>query len=232
MPNAIDYRYKKTSEDDKTITPKTFNNHHGYLSAMYNKLRKLKVIDYDTPIKDIDFIKVQERQLSYFSRKQIDVMLQAIDDGCKNKSTWHVTQICLRTGCRWSEAEQLKLKQLHSGMITFEFTKSKRTRSIPLEQVFYKKLMQFARHKNPNDRVFDNCMGSFRRAIYRTDLELPKGQMTHILRHSFASHFVMNGGNILSLQKILGHADIAMTMRYAHLAPDHLKDAVLLNPIA
>jgi integrase len=44
----------------------------------------------------------------------------------------------------------------------------------------------------------------------------------HALRHTFASHFIMNGGNILSLQKILGHADIKMTLLYAHLAPDFL----------
>ena len=44
----------------------------------------------------------------------------------------------------------------------------------------------------------------------------------HALRHTFASHFVMNGGNILTLQKILGHADIKMTLLYAHLAPDFL----------
>jgi site-specific recombinase XerD len=42
---------------------------------------------------------------------------------------------------------------------------------------------------------------------------------------------MMNGGNILSLQKILGHADISMTMRYAHLSPDHLQDAIKLNPM-
>lgn len=53
----------------------------------------------------------------------------------------------------------------------------------------------------------------------------------HVLIHTFASHFVMNGGNILTLQKILGHQSIAMTMRYAHLAPDHLKAATKLNPI-
>ena len=45
----------------------------------------------------------------------------------------------------------------------------------------------------------------------------------HILRHSFASHYVMAGGNILALQKILGHASIAMTLVYAHLAPDFLE---------
>ncbi len=44
----------------------------------------------------------------------------------------------------------------------------------------------------------------------------------HALRHTFASHFIMSGGNILSLQKILGHADIKMTLIYAHLAPDFL----------
>lgn len=45
----------------------------------------------------------------------------------------------------------------------------------------------------------------------------------HILRHSFASHYVMAGGNILALQRILGHASIEMTLVYAHLAPDFLE---------
>jgi integrase len=44
----------------------------------------------------------------------------------------------------------------------------------------------------------------------------------HALRHTFASHYVMQGGNLLALQKILGHSDVKMTMIYAHLAPDFL----------
>ncbi|KAB0549266.1 tyrosine-type recombinase/integrase [Pseudomonas argentinensis] len=55
-------------------------------------------------------------------------------------------------------------------------------------------------------------------------------QATHVLRHTFASHFVINGGNILTLQKILGHQSLTMTMRYAHLAPNHLQDAINLGP--
>ncbi len=43
---------------------------------------------------------------------------------------------------------------------------------------------------------------------------------------------MMNGGNILVLRDILGHADISMTMRYAHFAPDHLSDAISYNPLA
>jgi site-specific recombinase XerD len=68
--------------------------------------------------------------------------------------------------------------------------------------------------------------------VDESGLTLPKGQLTHVLRHTFASHFMMNGGNILVLQKILGHANLTMTMRYAHLAPEHLQEAKTLNPLA
>ena len=44
----------------------------------------------------------------------------------------------------------------------------------------------------------------------------------HALRHTFASQFVMNGGSLVALQKILGHSTVEMTMIYAHLAPDFL----------
>ena len=44
----------------------------------------------------------------------------------------------------------------------------------------------------------------------------------HDLRHTFASHFMMNGGNIYDLQKVLGHTKTEMTQIYAHLAPEHL----------
>ena len=52
------------------------------------------------------------------------------------------------------------------------------------------------------------------------------------LGHPFASHFMMNDGNILSLQKILGHSTRQMTMRYAHLSPDYLKEGYNLNPVS
>jgi site-specific recombinase XerD len=42
---------------------------------------------------------------------------------------------------------------------------------------------------------------------------------------------MMRGGNILVLQRILGHTDIKVTMRYAHFAPDHLTEAVEYNPL-
>lgn len=48
----------------------------------------------------------------------------------------------------------------------------------------------------------------------------------HGLRHSFASHLMMAGANILTLQKLLGHSSVAVTMKYAHLAPDFMRDEI------
>ena len=48
----------------------------------------------------------------------------------------------------------------------------------------------------------------------------------HDLRHTFASQLVKGGVDIRTVQELLWHKDIRMTMRYSHLAPDHMKNAV------
>lgn len=50
----------------------------------------------------------------------------------------------------------------------------------------------------------------------------------HVLRHTFASHLVMRGAPIKTVQELMGHSTIEMTMRYAHLSPDARREAVEL----
>ena len=63
--------------------------------------------------------------------------------------------------------------------------------------------------------------------VLRDRVEVPEEEST-----IFTIHFMMNDGNILVLQRILGHASIVDTMKYSHFTPEHLEDAVRLNPLA
>ena len=54
----------------------------------------------------------------------------------------------------------------------------------------------------------------------------PLARGWHALRHTFASKFIMAGGNLVTLQKLLGHASIEMTLVYSHLAPDFVASEV------
>jgi site-specific recombinase XerD len=102
---------------------------------------------------------------------------------------------------------------------------------VPIDEALFEILAERSRERM-GGRLFACCYGAFKRNAPRTGLNFPKGQLSHILRHTFASHFMMNGGNILALQRILGHANLTMTMRYAHLAPDHLQETRTLNPLS
>ncbi|NJH01023.1 tyrosine-type recombinase/integrase, partial [Salmonella enterica subsp. enterica serovar Anatum] len=109
--------------------------------------------------------------------------------------------------------------------ITYTKTKGKKNRTVPISQDLYDELP-----KN-RGKLFTPCRKAFERAVKRAGIELPEGQCTHVLRHTFASHFMLNGGNIMVLRDILAQPEIKMTMVYAHFAPDHLEDAVTKNPL-
>lgn len=211
------------------VSPKTTNNRLGYLKAVYNNLHSLGVIDYPCPFARLKPIKLQERPLSYLSIEQIGEVLDALDD--RADTSPHppvIARLCLATGARWGEAEQLGPDRLRGNLVVFANTKSKRVRSVPISDALAKRLRAHWKKHGP----FTHCMLTFSRVLETTSIRLPAGQATHVLRHTFASHFVMRGGNILVLQKILGHSSLTMTMRYAHLAPDHLQEALLFNPLS
>nr|WP_286134012.1 tyrosine-type recombinase/integrase [Enterobacter sp. Bisph1] len=77
----------------------------------------------------------------------------------------------------------------------------------------------------------DAAYPHFRMTIKEIKPDLPMGQATHALRHSFATHFMINSGSIITLQRILGHSQNEQIMVYAHFAPEYLQDAISLNPL-
>ncbi len=218
------YREQRTQE----VTTTTANREHAYLRAMFNELKRLGVVEYDNPVSNIRQFKEREGELRFLSHEEIAKLLDSCDLST-NKSLIYVVKICLATGARWSEAESLKASQIANGKITYLNTKSGKNRSIPINDSLFNELQTLDR--SGDERLFLSSLSAFRKAVQKAKISLPRGQMSHVLRHTFASHFVMGGGNIVVLKDILGHSEITTTMRYSHLAPSHLTDAVKLNPL-
>lgn len=210
------------------VTGKTANNRLGYLKSVYNELHKLDVIDYPCPFTRIKPIKLQERRLAYLTKPQIVELLGALRSRTTAPHSYMVAVICLSTGARWGEAQALTPERIGSGVITFANTKSKRVRAVPVSPSLVDSIRQHWAEHGP----FSNCIGVFRKVLLETTINPPRGQSSHILRHTFAAHFIMGGGHIVTLKEILGHASLSMTMRYAHLSPGHLHEAIRLSPLA
>lgn len=212
--------YRSTRLDQ--VADATANRELAYLRAMFNELRRCGEWEKDNPLALVKQIKVDETELTYLDQEQIRALLDALGDSDAGK----VARVCLSTGARWSEAETLRAEQVRPYRVTYSGTKSGKVRAIPISKELHDLIT------GRSGRLFGNCYHQFRAGVMKAKIQLPPGQLTHVLRHTFASHFMQAGGNILTLQRILGHQSITMTMRYAHLAPDHLQEALKLNPIS
>lgn len=222
------YRTKRLAEG---VSANNMNREHSYLRAVFNELIRLEHWKRENPLKNIRAIRIQERELTFLTLDQVRGLLEELGKG-RNKHALLVAKICLATGARWGEAEALRISQIRSGVIQFVQTKSSKARAVPVSEDLECELITHHGKHSDGDQLFTSSWAAFREAVERQKLELPEGQMTHVLRHTFASHFMVNGGNILTLQRILGHHSLTMTMRYAHLAPEHLSEARRLNPLA
>ena len=200
----------------------TLNHEHTYLSTVFNELTRQGEWKHPNPLKNLRKFKLDEHELAFLTDEQIRRLLEECQ-ASSNPSLYHVTRLALTTGARWSEAEGVTKASFTPYRVTYNYTKSGKSRSVPISETLYKELIEQV--------PFVSCSAAFRSAINRAKIELPPGQLTHVCRHTFASHFIMKGGDILTLQKILGHSDIKLTMRYAHLSPDYLREVTSLSPI-
>lgn len=223
-----EYRAKRLASG---ISANNLNREHAYLRSVFNELSRIGHWTKDNPLGKLRQFKIVERELSYLSLEQVNELLTSLSCS-RNPHVMLISKICLATGARWSEVEELRISQVGKELIQFARTKSGKVRTVPIDIELEGQIRAHHKKHGELERVFRTAFTAFREAIERTAITLPSGQLTHALRHTFASHFMMSGGNILTLQRILGHASLTMTMRYAHLAPEHLQEAKALNPIA
>jgi len=131
----------------------------------------------------------------------------------------------------WSDVDFDK----HLLTINGDSAKSGKTRHIPLNQEAGKVLRcwynQVKVLKKDDELVFPGKLGKTYTNVIKAWKSLLKiagleNFRWHDMRHHFASKLVMRGVDLNTVRELLGHADLTMTLRYAHLAPEHKASAV------
>lgn len=149
--------------------------------------------------------------------------------------------LSVNTGLRWGELSQLHRQDVNLARRTISIrgttAKAGKTRHIPLNDEALAVLHSWLElaadsdyvFPNPDGRPFDNVRKSWQAVLEDAGIQ---DFRWHDLRHHFASKLVMAGVDLNTVRELLGHSDIQMTLRYAHLAPEHKAEAVsrLLEP--
>jgi len=221
---------KAGGEKRPPVKPATVNRCLACLKHMFTKALDWEMITEDVfkRIKKVQMTPENNRRLRYLSFDESSELLNVCDKHLKP-----IVEFALNTGCRRGEILGLTWGRvdLKHGFILLDDTKSGQRREIPINATVREVLQGIVRRLdvsyvfvNPEtgDRYYDlkKSFTSACRKAKLTDFHF------HDLRHTFASQLVMNGVDITTVSKLLGHATLTMTLRYAHLAPNHLKSAV------
>jgi integrase len=218
------------------------------LSKVYTWGLRKRIIDGTNPVSGVDHPDVAV-SIDYLSRAEVSALLRFLDENTADLEARSVPQLytmvatAIYAGLRKGELLGLRWIDVHLDRaqltVARSYTlapKSGKARHLPMhpELVRILRLWQPRCPATAERLVFpalDVCEGwamGARREMYclpgylkLAGCHVPE-KPWHSLRHTFASHFMMAGGNILTLQKLLGHASIEQTMIYAHLAPDFM----------
>lgn len=120
---------------------------------------------------------------------------------------------CCFTGLRWSDMQAITRENIMGDILLFSAKKTNKIQRI-------KMIPSALRYINDDGDLFDKLISNQKtnealRQISKA-CELDKKLNFHISRHTFATQYILNGGDVVSLQQLLGHSNIRETMTYAH----------------
>ncbi len=215
----------------EALSPKTVNN---LLTLLGSMLRAAVDLEWLSKLPRIEKVAEPKSEFQYLrDRTQVRALLHAA--GHEVAGTLELYAAAVYTGMRCGELLGLQWSDVSFDrrLITVQRsydkpTKSNRVRYVPILDALLPILRQW-RLQNGLPLVFPNQQGNMHTPSPRITQETLQRCLNraglhrirfHDLRHTFAAQWVMSGGDIYRLQRILGHASIAMTECYAHLAPD------------
>ena len=217
------------------LSSATIHGHVRTLRAFFNWL-VVEGMTQNNPAKDLKPPKVTRKVVSTLSDEEIGAILNTFSVSPSDARDQTLFMLLIDTGLRISELVNLKMDDVHmdEGYLKV-MGKGKKERIVPLGNNAQKALQRysFRFRPKPNNPIInnlflsqsskpltENCMKLMftrlakRSGVYRLH--------AHLCRHTFATRFLINGGDVFSLQQILGHSTLEMVRHYVNLASSHI----------
>ncbi len=225
----------RTPRSKKPLSPATVQ---GYVRTMKSFFSWVVREEYlpDSPTAKVPVPKAPQKVLNTFTHEQIGKLAQACyrsnGNGYRNLT---ILLLLLDSGIRVSELVHIDLNDINQaeGWIKIKVGKGGKERIVPVRSVVQKSLWKYINHFRPQpltqkvSRLFlsDDGLPLTRSGIQQMLRRCGKRAgisgvrcSPHTFRHTFAKSYLINGGDIFSLQKILGHSTLEMVRRYVHYA--------------
>ena len=220
----------QTERIQKGNMPATANRTLATLKHMFTKAVEWEMVEEEVlkKVRKAKLLEENNRRLRFLSKEECQALINACDKHLKP-----IVITALNTGMRKSEILNLTWEKvnLEKGFIFLDITKNGEKRAVPINQTLRACLKALPRRLDDKYLFYDVATGkayqdvkkSFTSALRRAKILDFK---FHDLRHTFASHLAMAGIDINTIRVLLGHKTMTMTLRYAHLSPNHNLEAV------
>ena len=225
----------------------SINTYLRSIRAFWSWLVEEEIIDFN-PFSKLRIPKAPRKVITAFSQPQIESLLNAISTSTNGYRDSVILLMLLDTGLRINELINLRLDNvwLEEGLVKV-VGKGNKERLVPIGRQIRKLLWRYI-HKYRSQPAMPNLNNLF---LNSEGKPLTKNRLDslmqhygkkaglagvrcspHTLRHTFAISYLRNGGDVFSLQRILGHSSLEMTRRYCQLADvDIAKAHALASPV-
>ncbi|MDE2009982.1 MAG: site-specific integrase [Candidatus Omnitrophica bacterium] len=220
-------RLQDTTRKKKGLKPATVNRQLIVLKSLFNRAIDWGKFQGQNPVRKVKFFKENNTRVRFLEPNELVKLLSFCRGILKP-----IVLVALHTGMRKGEILGLKWRDcdFRRSIIYLLDTKNGQRREVPMNEAVKTALIRVRRNPQ-SEYIFCHKDGaqikdikkSFFTAITKSGI---KDFHFHDLRHCCASYLVMNGVALNTVREILGHKSMDMTLRYAHLSPDHRKQAV------
>jgi len=217
----------------KTLKPGSVNRHITVLKHMFKKSVEWGLAKTN-PTVGIKRFPEADPRTRFLSEDELERLLAACKEQKRQPWLLPLVTVAVHTGMRRGELLGLLWSNvdLNRELITLQQHKTLKNKYIPINEAAREALIWLDKHRY-GDHVF---MYKWGKHIGKTNVQDAIDNVCskagiddftfHGTRHTFGSHLIMAGVDLVTVAKLMGHTNIKMTMRYAHLAPKHEAEAV------